>query len=341
MDLIERHRRFWKCEPVDKPLIGESREGKFFLQPFVDLGLKDGPLLIQDIPSPSAFLPYYQQSLAGEPLDGDIFWTAKPPRAIPWMEAIIGCKVKATLQSNCMTASTPDHQTDLAVINVLNNPWARLMSEFTDILRNQFGRETPIGQTLMRGPSDMLAALLGQHFFTLLLDDPKTLHQLAKQCTRIWIDTLTAQFELTPRFHSGYVAGIMGLWTPGRVAVYQEDAVGQISTAMYKEFFLECDAEIANAFEYSLIHLHSSALQMLPAVLGIVNLSAVNVVVDTIGPTLETLLPVFHSIQEAGKALHVHGDFSQNDIATLQKELSPNGLCIWIVREEENENAQR
>jgi hypothetical protein len=334
MDLVERHRRFWKCEPVDRPLVGTSREGVFFLKPFLELGLKDGPLKIQNTPSPNSFLPYYEQSLAGEPLDGDLFWTAKPPRAIPWMEAIVGCEVNVVTQSNCMTAISPGNLPELNEIDVRTNPWAQLMSTFTETLCDHFRANVPVGQTLMRGPADMLAALLGQEFYTILLDDPDTLIQLAKQCTRIWIEALTAQYELIPRFRSGYVAGIMGLWAPGRVAVYQEDVAGQISSGMYRQFFFECDKEIAAAFDYSLIHLHSASLHMLPAVLEISNLSAVNVVMDFMGPKIESLLPALHSIQQAGKALHVQGFFTKDDIATIQDNLSPNGLCIWVIKEE-------
>lgn len=334
MDLIERHGRFWKREPVDQPLFGVSRQGAFFLQPFLDLGVGDGPLSLEAVPDPEAFIgPYYEKTIAGDPLDGDVFWVAKPPRAIPWMEAIIGCGIYVSSNSKAMTAIEPSELPDLDVLDLSSNPWLRLMTAFTVTLANHFGDRFPVGQTLLRGPSDMMADLLGQRFYTELYDNPEGMKKLAHQCTDVWIKVLQAQFEHIPRYQGGYVSGIMGLWAPGTVAVYQEDAAGFVSAAMYREFFFDCDAAIAAAFEYSLLHLHSASLQILGPVLEIPNLDAVNVVVDPIGPSLEELIPDLQRIQQADKALHLHGDMAEQDIELAKRALSPDGLCIWIVRE--------
>lgn len=331
MELIERHRRFWTREPVDQPLIGTSREGVFFLEPFVELGLCDGPLVIQDIPRSEAFLPHYDNILDGGPLDGDVYWVAKPPRAIPWMEAIAGCSVNISISSNIITATPPTTLPDLQAIDLTANPWLRLMNTFTDMLTHHFGDRIPVGQTLMRGPSDMLSAMLGQQFYTELVENPKQITTLARQCTEIWIGTLQMQYEHIPRYQDGYMSGIMGINAPGMVAVYQEDAAGLISPSMYRQFFFDCDATIASAFDFTLIHLHSASLQLLKPVLEIPNLTAVNVVVDPIGPSLEVIIPHLQSVQNANKALHLQGCFLDNEINALQESLSPNGLCIYSV----------
>lgn len=334
MDLIERHRRFWNREPVDRPLFGVSRQGAFFLQPFLDLGVGDGPLPPEAVPDPEAFIePYYEKTIAGDPLDGDVFWVAKPPRAIPWMEAIIGCSIYIFSSSKAMTVPEPSELRELDGIDLSLNPWLHLMTAFTVTLANQFGDRFPVGQTLMRGPSDMMSALLGQRFYTELYDNPKGMKKLACQCTDVWIKVLQAQFEHIPRYQGGYVSGTMGLWAPGPVAVYQEDAAGFVSPTMYLKFFFDCDAAIAAAFEYSLLHLHSASQQILGPVLEIPNLDAVNVVVDPIGPGLGELIPKLQRVQQAGKALHLQGDMSEQDIELAKRALSPDGLCIWIVRE--------
>ena len=334
MDLIERHRRFWKREPTDQPLVGTSREGVFFLQPFVELDLRDGPLAVQDIPSAEAFLPYYDKVLGGSPRDGDLFWVAKPPRAIPWMEAIAGCGVNATISSSILTAAPPAELPDLEDIDLAANPWLRLMNAFTETFSRHFSDLAPVGQTLMRGPSDMLAAMLGQQFYTGLVENPERMKTLARQCTELWIGALEAQYKRLQRYRDGYMAGIIGLWAPGTVAVYQEDAAGLISASMYRQFFFDCDAAIASAFDYSLLHLHSASLHILNPVLEIPGLSAVNVVVDQVGPGLEVLIPKLQQIQQAGKALHLQGDLSEKVIKLIQETLSPDGLCISIVRED-------
>jgi hypothetical protein len=71
---------------------------------------------------------------------------------------------------------------------------------------------------------------------------------------------------------------------------------------------------------------------MLPDVLEIPGLSAVNVVVDPGGPPLSDLLPRLRSVQESGKALHLHGDLSDADISLVRGTLSSDGLCLALVR---------
>ena len=178
----------------------------------------------------------------------------------------------------------------------------------------------------------MLAALLGLDFYTGLSDDPAPLKELARGCTSIWIRVLHEQYRHIPRYRGGFVSGLMGLWAPEPVAVYQEDAAGFISERMYRDVFWECDQAIANAFPYSLLHLHSASLHILPPVLEIPGLTAVNVVVDPTGPPLAALLPRLRQVQEAGKGLHLHGDLSAGDLRLVLSTLSPDGLCISLVR---------
>jgi len=334
LDRLERHRRFWTGEPVDQPLQGVSREGAFFLQPFVALGVPDGDLRVADVPAPPLFrAAYYEPTLAGDPTDGDLLWVAKPPRALPWMEAIIGCCVEVAHCAQAMSALAPGVLPDLDRFDAEANAWLGLMTAFTRELAEWYGLRVPIGQTLMRGPSDMLAAFLGQGFYTEMIDHPDRIKRLARQCTQIWIQVLKSQYQHIPRYRGGYVSGIMGIWAPGPVAVYQEDAAGFISRQMYQEFFWEGDAAIAAAFEYSLLHLHSAALQHLELVLAIPQLTAVNVVVDPRGPALPDLIPDLQRIQRAGKALHLHGDLSEADLQLARSRLAPAGLCLWVVRE--------
>lgn len=331
-ELLERHRRWWHCEPVDRPLIGELRQGSFFLQPFLDLGVSEGMLALEDVPDPEAFIePYYEKTFNGDARDGDMFWVAKPPRTLPWMEAIVGCGVYVSASSKATTAIAPDVLPDLDRIDLESNGWLRLMTAFTDCLARHFGDRYPVGQTLMRGPSDMMAALLGQQFYIELYDNPAPLKKLAQQCTDIWIKVLQIQNQHIPLYHGGYMSGLNGIWAPGTAAIYQEDAAGFISEAMYREVFLECDVKIAAAFDYTLLHLHSASLQILNAVLEIPQLASVNVVVDPLGPKLTAMLPQLQGIQAAGKSLHLHGPLSPEDIELARSNLSPNGLAIWLV----------
>lgn len=336
VELLERHRLFWELEQVEQPLVCFSGEGVFFLQPFIDLGLQEGLLFPEQIPPPQAFESYYDRGAAITSTSGDMIWVQHPPRAIPWMEAIAGCHVVMTPEAGTITPVKQSGQpADAPSLEVLaDNPWRRSLMAFTRWLSQRYGESFPVGQSLMRGPADMMLALLGsQAFYTGFYDDAQRACRLANECTELWIEVLQQQYACMATFASGYGAGVLGLWAPGQVAVYQEDAAGLVSPAIYRKFFLDCDAMIANAFDYSLIHLHSASLQILDLVLQIPALTAVNVVIDPQGPDLKALLPAFLRIQQTHKALHIQGKMTSEQRAWLTSALSPVGLCIYILKD--------
>jgi hypothetical protein len=341
MELLERHRRFWSRERVDKALVGVSRQGVFFLEPFIALEIKDGILTPESIPDPGKFIQiYYDKVIGDDPLDGDIFWVAKPPRALPWMEAIAGCQLMLSTSSGTISPLVPDDfQGFLDLDSILvNNPWLDLYIDFTDKLSDYYRDQIPMGQSLLRGPSDMMTALLGYSRFCVdSIEQTRMMKELAFQCATLWIEVLKLQYEHLHLYKNGYLASPYGLWSPKPVAAFQEDAVGFLSPAIYKEIFYECDELISNSFDYSILHLHSAALQMLVNVLEISNLRGVNIVIDSKGPNIGSLIPVFQKIQNAKKALHVQGIFTDRDMMKLEEALSPNGLCLFAIMEELNE----
>ena len=336
MQVLEKHHRFWKRAAVGEPLLCLSREGYFHLQPFLDLGMQDGLVDLDSLPTPSAFLPYYRRTAGTSPLDVDVFWVARPPRALPWMEAISGCPIYLSTSARAMTAlPTIAESAELDELTLVpDGAWLEWLLAFTDVLADRFGSWVPIGQSLLRGPSDILIALLGgQRFCFELHDHRDRMKELARRCTDLWIRVLQAQYEHIPRYGDGYVSAV-GIWAPGPVALFQEDATGLLSPTTYRDVFMPCDATIAAAFEYSICHTHSTGLHILDSLLEIAELDAVNIVVEseTTGPSLEALLPAMRSVQESGKALHLAGSFSSSDIERLSGALSPSGLCIKTIK---------
>lgn len=192
----------------------------------------------------------------------------------------------------------------------------------------------------MRGPSDIMQAMLGSERFLLnLIDSPASMKVMVQWITELWIDVLRMQIRHMPPFRGEYVAGSFGVWAPGTVASFQEDACGLLSANTYREFFKPCDGTIAKAFDYALIHLHSARLQMLDEILQIHELNAINIALDPLGPELAELLPVFRRIQAHGKTLHLLGFVSTEEIEMLTNMLH-SGLFISVIDVSSNEGGE-
>jgi hypothetical protein len=336
MDLLERHRRYWTGEPLDRPLIGHYREGEFVLAPLIEAGVPEGIITPEEISEPEVFVTlyrHYRHIVETKNLQADLIYALKPPLAIPWMEAIMGCPISVSLEAQAMTARQAfpsSEEVDVSMLST-NEVWLGILSGFIDAFVTKFGNAVPYGQTLMRGPSDVLLALLGSERFLIgLIDNQQSMKEMANRITDLWIDVLRMQIDHMPSYKGGYIAGSYGVWAPGTVASFQEDACGLLSADMYREYFRACDSTIAAAFDYSLMHLHSAQLQMLDDVLLIRELNTINVAIDPLGPKLEDLLPTFRRIQQNGKALHLLGIFSPDEVEYLTDNLS-NRLFIAIV----------
>ena len=96
--ILADHLAFWRGEAVSRPLVSVSRWSDRSVQDF-DWGFsRSEGYLEPDMLSLDRLLERYEElyRVAG-PFDGRLLWTAAPPRAIPWMEAILGCQVRYML----------------------------------------------------------------------------------------------------------------------------------------------------------------------------------------------------------------------------------------------------
>jgi hypothetical protein len=101
---------------------------------------------------------------------------------------------------------------------------------------------------------------------------------------------------------------------------------------LFRSHIAPLDRELARHFEYSIMHVHSGQLQMLPAVLEIPELTAVQVAIDPppYAPPASALIPTLRAVQEANKSLLVVGPMTQPELDRTLAELSPTGLALRI-----------
>ena len=328
--LIERHEAFWSRAEAGPALVGTSLWPETTTNHF-DWGLP-GPegAIAPDMLSVERFLPQYVAQFEAHGVhDGDMIWSAMPPLAVPWFEAIVGCRPHYSIPAGSMSGEPVDGDwtTFDPVAALADNPWLQKLLEFTEGLVEVSRGRFPVGVPIGRGPWDIASAYLGMSTVYLeLYDRPLEMAQLAAKFAYVWIEVVHRLARIIPPWRDGFVDRF-GLWAPEFTTVPQDDASVSVSAAMYRQVMAPADREIALTWPSALFHLHSAGLQVADEVVGFLDGRGLNVVLDPTGPSIPDLLPRFHGLQAAGVPLHVMV-FSLADAAELAASLDPRGLAI-------------
>lgn len=260
---LSRHRAFWERAGQPRPLFGINvgwTLGQRF--PRLSSTLSAGPVQPDDIDIP-LFLADCDGLYAAHRGLGDIPYVSAPFVGVPWLEAILGCPVMYSPTGGFWAEPCAGELDSLAVTPPGDSPWTRKLLEIMQALVAQSRGRYPVAPTLMRGPSDLMAALRGTGQLPMdLLDAPEAAARLAGRCADTWLEIGQAQLALIPESAHGYLAGDAALraWTPDKLLWLQEDAMAVLSPALYREFFLPLDRRLAAAVPCVAFHLHGSAL---------------------------------------------------------------------------------
>jgi hypothetical protein len=335
-DKLERYRRFWKRAPVERPLIGFSVGGWFPLQSYRAMQkLRGTPALVADDLQPEGFLADYQGVVASwEGVEDDMIRGLAPIPPFPWLEAMLGCRVQIGDESVWAEEGGFEY-TDLPRVDFSDrNLWRQKYLQFVTMLQAHFGDRIPVGQPILRGPSDMIAAMRGSSDMIFdFYDDPEDFRQLAEHCTEFAIDLVRAQHAITGPFAGGYLIEQLGLWAPDRLVRLQEDSSALFSPDLYTTLLQPWDRRLAEAFPYSAIHLHSSSLFLLDRILDVDALRCIQINKDVGNAAIAEMMPFFQMVQARERSLLIRGKLDVEDLALLRQHLSPNGLYLQIVVE--------
>jgi hypothetical protein len=339
LDVRDRHGAFWAGQPVDQPLVGIFRQTMLPMARFLER-IGEGEIHPQDI-RPADWLDLYEETFQRTGLIwGDLVWWASPLNGFPWVEAIAGCTIHASRQTGSAWAAPHpalgDGMTPGALSRVVEglaydpaNPWQQKLLECTQALVQQACGRFPIAPGIMRGASDLAAAMLGQEQFCLAVyDAPEFLAALAEKAGRLWRQIVGAQMECIPRFGGGYVNA--GLWSPAPCPVYQEDASVLISPASFSRYFLDDGRRVWAAYPNSILHLHSGGLQVVPSLLKAACPPVIEINLDPAGPGLDGLLPILSSIQRQTR-LEILG--TQAEVERCLVELRPERTAYLVLEE--------
>jgi len=262
-DVLQRHQAFWNHEQMDRPVWGVSI-GLFADQayPRTMAKMRMGPVKPEDIPV-EELLHDCDDRWEAQQNVGDFPFTCSPFSSIPWMEAIAGCPIMASPTSFWAEPCLHDLGNWQWERSVRENPWTRKLLELMRRLVAHSQGRYQVSPTLMRGPTDILAAMRGATQFALdFVDTPELVRPALHQCARIWREVAQAQLELIPPSSEGYIAleWVLRAWAPEKLLWLQEDAMALLSPKLYRDFVLPIDKELSALFPCVVFHLHSTAL---------------------------------------------------------------------------------
>lgn len=329
--VLARHLDWWQCKG---PLYAEVPHA-----PLGDLWLplSDGTIAIHDMeltPDMLALDRLAGPALESGPLEcyGDHIRVEAPYARVPWVEAILGCPIHATIQGGSMRPRAFVHTwEDWHTVTPWRQDWFDALMQLTDLLAARSGGRYAVAQTLMRGPSDLAEAVLGPELMCLsLYDHPRELASFLEVVTDVFIRILRGQLERIPPIEQGMV-NPFGIWSPGTVVRTQCDASSFLSPRQYAEWFLPYDVRICEAADYSVIHLHSGSLHTVDALLQVERPHAIQVTIDPepSGPPVIGLIPTFARILEV-KPLIVDGPLSPTEVQALQTQLPDKGRYLSV-----------
>ncbi len=192
----------------------------------------------------------------------------------------------------------------------------------------------PVGQPIMRGPSDIVGAVIGQENLVYgFIDCPRETVRLLNEAADIFLYVIGEQRRHIDLFSGGRSMGQYDLWCPADCLWFQDDLTALLSPVIYKQCVLAVHDRISKSQPYTLMHLHPVSFYIIDSLLSISELNAIEINKDVGGPTIEEMMPVFRKVQQK-KNLVVWGDFDENEISMLKRELKPEGLCIIVYSEQ-------
>jgi hypothetical protein len=333
--LLPGHEAFLRCAKVARPLLGAWLGGYYPADQFPHghHAWQVGQLLRPaDVCFDTFRNDYETLYRAHREADDDFFYVGSAYWGIPWLEAVLGCAVHVG-ETSCWAEMCPLDRRDF---DLRGNAWLRCLMRFTEDLLEFAAGRFPVCAPLLRGPGDAACALCGPETVAMaLIDGESWVDGLLARCAKVRREILEHLHGVIPAWHGTHAVGgyACKLWTARTVAYYQEDAAAVLNPRLFTDHLLPLARLTKPLANIHFIHLHSSCLYMVDALLADDTFSVMEVNLDHPGssPPLVQYLPALRRIQQAGRPLLLWGEIGPPDWDLLQEELSPVGLSIQPI----------
>jgi hypothetical protein len=338
--LLPRHEAFLRCEKADRPLLGAWLGGYYPAEQFPQghHAWHVGQVLQPKDIRFKAFRGDHERLYRlHQEVDDDFFYVGSPYWGIPWLEAILGCPIRVGETSCWSESRRPDSgRISRQACALQDNAWVRCLVEFTQDLLDFAQGRFPVCPPLLRGPGDAACALCGPEAVAMgLIDGEPWIEEVLACCAEVRLEVLEHLHRIIPAWFGTHAAGgyPSKVWTARTVAYYQEDAAAILNPRLFADHLLPLAHLTRRLAEVHFIHLHSSRLYMVDALLADHTFAAIEVNLDRpgSGPPLQAYLPTLQRIQQAGRPLVLWGEISPSEWDLLREKLSPARLSIQPI----------
>lgn len=339
---IQKYTAFWE-KTNSAPLLGFSLGSYFVSKRFNaahHLLAAHAPITPTMVNVEAFMRDYAEMATLWEQIEHDIVFTASPFPGIPWMEAMLGCEVSSTGSS--FVAHAPEQHPDAVNLEqIIKREWFASYLEFTRMLQQLGENRFPVGQPILRGPTDIVGTILGQQQLVYALyDRPEKTVRLLHNAVDRFLEVLHAQKIHIEPFYGGYAMGFYDIWCPGDCIWFQDDVTALCSPKIYQRYIYETHQRLAASAEYTMMHVHPASFYIMDDLLNIPELRAIQINKDTGGPSVEEMLPVLQKVQQH-KNLVLCGDFTEREALFLTSHLPPEGVYILIWSDDANVRPER
>jgi hypothetical protein len=330
-ETIQRFRdSFWDKKQTVRPPVGVYDDRIFLPIGFLRRPFPRANVLPQDLTEGLAMTEYEYWFRDRAVSCDDLLAFSAAWRAIPWLEACAGCPVRYS-EGSLAPGHFVESAEALADVPIpADNGWFECMARETQRLENQAAPDCWTSPSILRGPSDVLAAMRGiTNFLVDLLDHPQAIRAAAERVNQLLLDALEAHFAIVKPKLGGY-GHIFGYWAPARTIAIQEDTMGMASPAAYREIFMELNAQVVRRLGACVfLHLHATGYKHYKEVMKIPGIAGLQIVMETGGPTLLDMLPVFREILEQSRLILQLGDCVEH-LPEVLRRLPREGLFLTI-----------
>jgi hypothetical protein len=326
-DLLDRHRSFWRHQG-DVPLMSVTDHRPLGERGGIPLAdgtrSEDGRLITPELLEPARF---YGDGSIVDVVQGD-FMAGQAPPGMCWTEAAFGCPVRIVTGGPWAEPFVDDWRAPGSIEP--DRRWIEKLAEFVDFLVVRAAGRSPVVQPLFRGPVDMMFAGLGHEEACLAVKtDPQASDRILAACAELFVRIARLRLDATPPFADGYLSSF-GIWAPSTVVRTQVDNASLLSPETYRERVLPFDRIVFEAFDVSLIHLHSCCLHIIDDLIQEQALDCIQVSIDYPGgPLAADVMPQLRKIL-AHKPLIVTGPVYQAELDTLRQLQPAGGLCLRV-----------
>jgi hypothetical protein len=339
---LQRQHAFWRRENHDRAVVGFT--GSYFAVDTAQiLGQVQRRIGLDDIDVGRVVEQAEHQYEAWQGCTGDLSWSASTLYQFRWLAAAWGAPVFASGESVWAAACLDSDGLEVGSLSD-DNCWLQKLWQATDALVRQAAGRYPVAANEFLSPLSTLVELRGNTEFAFdLYDRREEVKRDLAVAVQAWVTLVERQVARLPGWHGGYTSAQRFLWAPGPVVEFSEDPAFMLSPQLHGEIVLPAHRQLldscrSSGIAYPYIHLHSTQLHTLDALLAIDDLPAIELTPDY-GASIPELLPVMAKIQ-ASKPLIVHAFFTADEMRLILDQIPPEGLCL-IGRAHSPDGARR